>query len=119
MAVQMHRVNIVAGVAEFKAIAATFLYFIHWLHGSHGEGLAVDGPLIEATQRRIVFDNGHLDGLVGNHRRAGLAEAGIIPFERPWFPPARFAFFAVISDDDAHAVTAVVIVKIAHHPYAG
>ena len=48
-----------------------------------------------------------------------MAEVGVVPFERGGGKPLRLAFAAGVFDHDAHAVTTVVVVEVAHDPDAG
>ena len=67
-----------------------------------------------------MLDDRHLDRLVGCGRRGvRLAEPRVIPAERLRLDPLRLALLARVFDDDAHAVSAVVIGEIAHDPDAG
>src|SRR5579872_1492235 len=61
---QMQRMDIVAGIAEFQAIAPPFVDDIGGLHGLHRKGLSVQRPLVEAVQRAVVLYEGEFHLLV-------------------------------------------------------
>ena len=57
--------DVVTGVAEFQPVPAPIMHRVHRLHGVHRKGLAVERPLIEAVEGRVVLDDRHFDRLVG------------------------------------------------------
>src|SRR5665213_2522854 len=112
--------NVIAGIAEFQAVAASLVHGEHRLHRLHRKSFAVERPLIEPVECGVVLDDGHLDRLVRLRQLAGgLAEARVIPAK--WFGlgPLRLALHSCVFDDDAHTMPTIVVVEIAHHPYTG
>ena len=92
MPVQMQRVNVVAGIVEFEAIAPPFMDGPSRLHGLHRESLAVEEPLIEAIERAVVFDHRYVKALVGrSRRRASFAEDRVVPLIGFRLTPLRLA----------------------------
>src|SRR5579862_4752787 len=82
-------------------------------------GETVDGPAIEAFECCVLFFEGHVEGLVRLLRDCGrISETGIVPPERLWRKPLRFAFVSRVLDHDPHAMMTVVVGKIAHDPHS-
>src|ERR1700722_4474851 len=112
--------NIIAGVAELQAITTPFVERIQRPHLFHGKRFSVERPLIESVEGGVVLDDRHLDGLIRfTGRGRCLAKARVVPAEWLWGDPFRLAFLAVVFQDPAHSMTAIVIGKIPHHPHAG
>src|SRR3974390_1267519 len=117
--VQVQRMNVITGIAEFEPVAVALMYRIHRLHRLHRERFAVEGPLVEPIQRAVVFDDRHLDCLIGRGgRRIRFAKARVVPAERLGLYPLRLALGARVFNDNAHAMLAVVIGQVAHDPHA-
>ena len=120
MPMQMHGMDVVAGIAHAQPIALALAQMKHRLHFVHRERHVVDAPFVEALVGGVVLGERHLDGFIRRlARRTRLSETRIIPFERSRLGPFRLSGFAGIFDHNAHAPGAVVIGKVAHHPYAG
>src|SRR5450755_2065264 len=116
----MQRVDVIAGVAEFQPVAAPLVHRVHRLHGLHREGLAVEGPLIEAAERGVALDDRHLDRLVGwGWFSVRLAELSVIPTEGLRRHPLWVPRLSGVFNDDTHTVAAIVIGEIAQYPHAG
>ena len=49
----------------------------------------------------------------------GMTEVSVVPLERLRRDPLGLALRSCVLDDDAHAMAAVVVSKVAHHPDAG
>src|SRR5262245_616854 len=104
VAMEMERMNVVAGIAKFQAVAATSVDGVGRFHGLHGKWLAVEQPLIEAVELAIVLEDLNFDGLIGlSGVRIDLAKQGVVPPVRLWRDLPRLAFFSCILDDNAHA----------------
>lgn len=58
-AVSMHvqGMDIVAGVAEFRLVAAPLMHRGHRLHRFHGKRFPIEGPLVEAVERAAALDD--------------------------------------------------------------
>ena len=52
VAVQMQRMDVVAGVAELQPVAASLMHGVHRLHRVHRERFAIEGPPVEAVDAR-------------------------------------------------------------------
>jgi len=119
VAMQMHGVDIVAGVVHAQPVAPPMVQLEQRFHRLHVEGNAVDRPSIEATHRRILLGERHLDDLVG------LRGSGIGPGKTPVVPrkgfrllPARLAMVPGVLHHDAHTVLAVIVGQISQYPHA-
>ena len=55
MSVQMQRVNVIARVAEFEAIAPSRLQRVGRPHGLHGERFPIERPLVEPVASAALF----------------------------------------------------------------
>src|SRR6185437_4940034 len=89
------------------------------VHPRHREGGAIDGPFVEAVQRRIVLGKRHLESLVRRGGRLLLAENRVVPAIAGRLYPFRLAGAPGIFDHNAHALAAVVVGHISQHPYTG
>src|SRR5690349_21496777 len=105
---------VVAGVAKFEPVALALMHGELRGHSLHGEGLAVESPLVKSVQRTVMLDDEHFDRFV---RRSGscprFGEDRVVPTVRLWLGPLRLAAASGVFDDDAHAVAAVVIREVA------
>ena len=61
---QMHRMDIVAGIAHAQPIALALAQMKHRLHFVHRERDVVDAPFIEALPGGVVLGECHLDGFI-------------------------------------------------------
>src|SRR6202158_5521467 len=122
VAMEMDGVNVVTGVAHADAVTLAFFQVKGWLahHLISRISDAVDGPLIESVEGGVLFFEQHGECLVGlGGVCGGIAEVRVIPFERSGRKPLRLGLAAGIFDDDAHAVTAIVVVEVSHDPDSG
>ena len=120
VAVKMERVNVIARVTEFEPVAVPPLQCVDGLHRLHRKSLPVQRPPVEAAERRVVLLDRHHDRFVGCWPAgARFTKIRIVPAEGPGLDPCRLARMSGIFDDDAHAVAAIVVGKIAHHPDPG
>src|SRR5579862_6959128 len=89
-------------------------------HTAAGEFGIVDRPDIKSVLGRVLLREGHGDGFVGCGRRpSGVGEASVVPMEWLGRRPDGLALLAGIFDDDAHAVSAIVVGEVANDPYSG
>src|SRR5579862_6984064 len=120
--VQVDGMNVIAGVAHFNAVAAALAEVVFGGHLATGENLVVDGPEIEAVFGGILFGEGHLDGFVGRRGLGSGMRAGktrVVPMEGRGSEPLRLSLVSSVFNNDAYAVFAVVVGKIAENPHAG
>src|SRR5579863_8159936 len=113
----MDGMNIIAGVAHAEAVALALLQVISRIHVAARKSYAVDRPLIETPVCGIPFGKGHFNHFVrlgGNSIRLG--ETRIVPVEWLGRRPDWLSFVPGVFDDDAHAVTAIVVGKVSHDP---
>src|SRR5487761_1137752 len=116
----MDGVNIVTGVAQVKAVAFAFLQMNRG--GSHRAARishSVNGPLIEAFIGSIFLLDKHGNSFIGSLGGGTLfRKPRIAPTKGRRSDPLRLASAAGVLDDDAHAVSAIIVGEIAERPDA-
>src|ERR1019366_10584444 len=124
VAMQVHGVRIVGAVIEDDTVAFALLQRARRVFVV--EGLAVDGPLIEAALAAVDLADDERNGLVGHWYARGVAETRgitkgrVVPRLAPGgLDPAGLAALAGVLRHNAHTVLAVVIHRRAEDPHTG
>src|SRR5258708_1175153 len=116
--VKMDRMNVVAGIVHPQAVTLALLEMVSGCHRIARKHRVINSPQVESVVGRVPLCKGHVNHFVwlcGSS--VSLGEASIIPMERLGRCPARLSFVPRVLNDNAHAVTAVIVRKITHNPY--
>ena len=119
-AVQVDRMDVVAGVAHAQPVAFALLHAKQRMHVIFRECDIVDGPAVEATLGCVLLGKGHFDDLIRRwNRRRWISELSVVPVERLGRDLLCLTLLAGIFNYHTHAVLPVVVRHIAHDPNAG